>query len=93
MKIIWIVSMTMMLISVWVIIANIWITFGGLFKKRQSFESLLPLIEGIIGMIGLHISPHARLQHSWWIPLILDLGCLPLLLCVIFDQLWKRLRR
>jgi hypothetical protein len=93
MKIIWTISILMMLVSGLMIIGNLWITFGGLLKKRKKFESLIPFVGGIIGTIGIIISPAAKLHHFWWIPLVADLGCLPLLLAVIVDQLWKKLRR
>jgi hypothetical protein len=67
----------------------IWRTF----QKRRSFESLVPLVGGVIGLIGLLICPAAQLRPLWWIPLILDFGCLPLLFAVIADQIWKKLRR
>jgi hypothetical protein len=90
MNVIWTISIVMMLVSGLMIIGNLWITFGGLFKKRKKFESLIPFVGGIIGTIGIIISPAAQLRHLWWIPLVADLGCLPLLLAVIVDQLWKK---
>jgi hypothetical protein len=93
MKIVWAISIIMMMLSVWTIIGNLWIAFGGVVKKRKKFESLIPFVGGIIGAVGIIISPAAQLRFFWWIPLVADLGCLSLLLVVIADQLWKKLRR
>ena len=93
MNIIWIISIVIMLVSGLMIIENLWILFSGLFKKRKKFESLIPFVGGIIGTIGIIISPAAQLRHLWWIPLVADLGCIPLLLALIVDQLCKKLRR
>lgn len=92
MIIICITAMVLIILSLWIIIGNLWIAFGGLFKKRKKFESLLPIVGGCAGVIGLWLLPLAQFHRFWWVPLVVDLGCVPLLISAIVDQLIKRLR-
>ena len=91
MIIIRIVSIVLMSLSLWIVLGNLWITIGGLFKKRKKFESLLPFVGGAVGVIGIWLFPMAQFHHLWWIPMVADLGCVPLLIAVIIDQIKKRL--
>lgn len=43
---------------------------------RQKYSSWIPLVGGIAGMIGCLIFPHGHLRSYWWLPLILDYGCM-----------------
>ena len=72
------------------ITANLWITFGGLFKKRDKFESLIPLVGGIFGAMGLFILPVSHARQFSWLPLVLDIGCGPLLVAALIEQIKKR---
>ena len=51
------------------------IFFNGIFKKRQS--SWIPLMGGVFTAIGLASLPIKGLWKFWWLPLIIDWGCLP----------------
>lgn len=83
--------MVLILFSALAIAGNLWITFGGLFKKRKSSQSLVPFVGGIAGVIGLLLLPIERPHHFWWVPTAADLGCGPMLLAVLVDQIKKRL--
>jgi len=60
--------------------------FGGLaiignwvipFQRRGG--SLVPMFGGALAAIALAVAPVDSLHWFWWIPLIIDLGCVPLL--------------
>jgi hypothetical protein len=88
----WIVSVILIGLSLWVILGNLWTTIGGLFKKRKSFESYVPLIGGVAGMVGMLFLPVPGMRRFWWVPLVVDLGCGPMLLAAAIDQVKKRFR-
>jgi hypothetical protein len=88
----WIVSVILIGLSLWVVLGNLWIAFGGLFKKRKSFESYVPLIGGVVGMVGMLFLPVPGMRRFWWVPLVVDLGCGPMLLAAVIDQIKKRFR-
>jgi hypothetical protein len=89
----WIISVPLIALSLWIITGNLWITFGGLFKKRKSFESLVPFIGGVAGMIGLIFLPVKDVRQFWWLPLLVDLGSGLLLVCVAIDQIQKAVHK
>jgi hypothetical protein len=46
-------------------------------KRRQG--SLVPLIGGVCGAVAMLVAPFEQLQRQAWVALVLDLGCVPLL--------------
>ena len=68
---------------------NLWIAFGGLFKKREMSVSLIPFVGGVAGMLGMIILPVNGMRYFWWAPLTLDLGCGLMLLGIVIEQLKK----
>jgi hypothetical protein len=86
----WIASGTLILFSLWVITAHFWIALSGLFKKRKSRESLVPFAGGLAGMIGMLVLPVDGVHSFCWIPPVVDLGCVPLFVAVIIDQVRKK---
>jgi hypothetical protein len=89
MIVLWIISGILVALSLYVICGNLWITFGGLIKKREKSESLIPIIGGMLGVFGFLIMPLNGISFYWWIPLIADLGCGMLLIAVVFEQIRK----
>ena len=87
----WILSVPALAVSISMIAANLWITFGGLFKKREKFQSLIPFVGGIVGAMGLFILPISHASSFWWVPLVIDLGCGPMLVAILIDQIKKKL--
>ena len=47
--------------------------------------SLGPIMGGSLGMIGVLLLPLGELRPFWWVPPLLDIGCVPLLLCTGID--------
>ena len=81
------------MLSLWAILGNLWVAFGGLFKKRKQFQSFVPLIGGILGVVGVMLLPIPRWHIFWWLPLFIDLGCVPLLLAAAIEYLRKKIAK
>jgi hypothetical protein len=83
----WIVSGFFFINFVWVAICNLWtIIRFYLYGKKGS---RIPFIGGILGLFGIFLAPGGVLLKYWWIPLVLDVGCLPLLV----QTIWFLIRR
>ncbi len=89
----WLVSVILIGLSACIIVANLWIAFGGLFRKRDKFVSYVPLVGGLMGAAGLLLVPLESSVDFWWIPLVVDWGCGPLFIAVAIDQIKKKLFR
>ncbi len=59
------------------------ITMNWWIMARRHFNdewlSLGPFVGGLLGAAGLLMLPYRQMQWLWWIPLIVDPGCLPLI--------------
>jgi len=43
--------------------------------ENASGYSLVPLVIGVLGVIGMLVAPASLLRRLWWVPLIVDPGC------------------
>jgi len=63
--------------------------------KRERTPSVLPLVGGVLGYVGLRASPAEVISNYAWLALLLDVGCGPyLLLGLVFlvPELWSTSR-
>jgi len=56
---------------------NARLTIGYAFGRIRS-GSRVPLVGGCAGCLGLLLGPWPQLRAWCWVPLLLDLGCLPM---------------
>jgi len=84
----WVISIILIGSSLYAILGNLWIALAWyLFKKRAS---LIPFVGGVLGAISLLVLPVSGVRHFFWIPLVADLGCGPMLIAVTIDQAIRR---
>jgi hypothetical protein len=57
--------------------------------KNAGGYSMIPLIGGVLGVIGCFVAPSATIQQLWWIPLIVDPGCALLFTLLAGFLLWR----
>lgn len=77
----WFLFFVLSALCVWVVVGNAATVLAAWFAKRGG--SLAPLIGGLSGMLALLIAPIPGWRAWWWVPLVLDLGSLPLLLACL----------
>lgn len=87
----WSVALLLCLFSIGGIASNVAIIVGGLFFKKRA--SLIPLIAGIAGSIGLLILPISDIWIYAWAPLVIDPGCVFLVSGALVDRLVRGKRR
>ncbi len=81
--------MTFVLWSVAILLGLFWLyvaTFNLLTTFAIRRGSIAPLIGGIAGGIACLVCPMPGVARWAWLPLLLDLGCVPFLL--LFGYLW-----
>ena len=74
----WVIAVPFVLLALVVIVVNARIAFRWLTGKKKG--SLMPVIGGLSGTIGLLTIPRKGLAEWWWVPLIADFGSVRLLL-------------
>lgn len=89
----WVISSILFALFLWISFGNLWISFRSMFFRGARRESLLPLVGGILGALAIFISPMAHARKYWWIALLTDIGCGPMLFAIIIDQVFKKFRR
>lgn len=79
----WLISAVLMFIGGWAILGN-WVI------ACRRAGSLIPLIGGIFAAAALAIAPINGIRWFWWLPLLIDLGCVPVLLMTGIFLVWHR---
>ncbi len=72
----WCLSGVFALVFIISAIGNGVILFLATIMKRKD-QSLIPLVGGIFGVLFLLVVPIQGAANRWWIPLFVDLGCVP----------------
>jgi hypothetical protein len=86
-----ILGIVLVALGTWIIVGNYIVAIGWMLAKRRG--SYLPLLGGIFAAVGGLLLPAGWTLGLWWVPLILDLGCLPLIAGIIVDMAKKRISR
>jgi len=84
----YIVSVPLILLSVYGITVNISILFHNWFR-RKNYVSWVPCIGGLLGVAGVLTLPQPFVHRYWAAPLVLDVGCIPLL---SYTLVWHAIR-
>jgi len=50
---------------------------AAIFSRKGKNISLVPFIGGTAGTISFLIMPFSMFRRFWWVPLVLDWGCIP----------------
>ncbi len=56
--------------------------------KKHRNVSLIPLFGGALLAIACGIAPIEGLHAFWWLPLVFDLGCGPMLVALACHLIW-----
>jgi hypothetical protein len=84
----WIISGILLAASLWCIVGNYWIAFSCFVTKKSA--TAIPFVGGILGMIGLLLLPSPGWSQFWWVPPIVDLGCVPLIGATVVHLLRRK---
>ena len=87
---IWLISCLALLIFSLIALHN-WASVCSVFIKNNLFGSVIPILGGVVGSIGLLVSPTIEIGNPLYllVPAIIDPGCLPLLLTPLFQFLFE----
>ncbi len=83
----WLISLLLLFLGGWITLAN-WII-----PARPKGGSLIPVLGGLFGAVAFATIPIIALNSFWWLPLIVDLGCLPLLVMTGSYLAWQAYRK
>jgi len=78
---VWVISIFLFINFTWIATCNLWIVLHYYFRMKHG--SLIPGVGGIIGVLAIIMAPLEAFKHYWWIPLFVDIGCIPLLIITI----------
>ena len=72
----WIIAISLLLLAVWLSALN-WGVFWKRHVRGVATSSWIPFLGGSIGVVGLLSMPIPSAATWWWVPLLLDWGCVP----------------
>ena len=68
-------------------LSHLVVAYYRIIRRRPGFSSV-PLVNGLIGALGIGLFPDPEVSRFWWVALLIDWGCVPLLVEVV---VWKLL--
>jgi len=72
----WVLGGALFSVSLWITLLNGLVFWNGLIRKKET-SSWIPLLGGLSGTFALFVIPNLGLCYLWWVPLLLDWGCMP----------------
>lgn len=84
----WIVGLALLVFCTCVSVCNIALVCRAIFRHWRG--TLIPIVGGVCGMIGILIIPCYQLRTYCWIPLLMDVGCGPLIVGGVISVLFLR---
>lgn len=90
----WCLGAILFLLFLWIAFFNDAILWQELIRKKKT-ASWVPVFGGALGAVSFLIFPVPRLARWFWLPLILDYGCLPGILHTAFFFVirWRRSKK
>jgi hypothetical protein len=82
-----IVGGVLMAVGGFIIVMNWGVVVQWLWKRKHS--SWIPIVGGGLAAAGSAIVPHSTLNGLWWVPLLVDWGCLPGVTYAIVFNMWR----
>lgn len=73
--------------------AHLLLIAGRRSESGRRVPSIVPLVPGLLGMAACMVSPEAGLRRWAWVPLLLDVGCVPYLLLMAAALLGDHFRK
>ncbi len=84
----WFISILLLVVGGWGVVCNWVIVVRGLLGYKSG--SWVPLIPGALTALGLWLLPVDAVARWWWVPLLVDWGCVPgfvhLALWLLFER-------
>lgn len=74
----WILAMICFVPAAFLIVMNWHIFWHNMQSRRKnvdSFSSWVPLIDGLLGALCLGLVPVPEVRRFWWVPIVIDYGC------------------
>lgn len=65
------------------------LTYAFIRRQRRS-TTIIPVVGGLLLMLGMFFTGVELLQRYCWVPLIFDLGCLPIVTLLVWRQAVKK---
>jgi hypothetical protein len=63
--------------AVCVIVGNAYIVLGEIISRGRRHSSWIPILGGACGTGAILLAPIDGLHWWWWVPLLVDWGCVP----------------
>ena len=87
----WSISGVLLVIGGCAIIANYSLSIRWYLLKQRG--SMIPFFGGILAAAGLALLPLQNVHVYWWIPPLIDPGCILLVAGVLIDKLRRRTKQ
>jgi uncharacterized membrane protein len=75
-----IIAYCILTLGVFIALLNAWLAIQyWIFRKSNRSTSSIPVIGGMLAAAGMLLSSDTKMETLFWLPLLLDIGCIPML--------------
>jgi hypothetical protein len=75
-------------LGVMIACSNAWLMIRYWIYKETG--SSTPIIGGMLAAVGMLLSGEAKLENFFWVPLLLDMGCVPMVIFALISRSSRR---
>ncbi|HDY87955.1 MAG TPA: hypothetical protein ENH82_07580 [bacterium] len=86
----WVLTVPLMGLFLWVLIFNWWVVWRRYVRREEKVPSIGPIIGGVSGFLALRVCPLPGANTFSWVPLLVDVGCLPNVALFLWLMLMKK---
>lgn len=80
------ISILLLALFTYISFANFLIFYNNNIRK-QKFVSYIPFVNGFIGLAGILLYPNNNFSRYWWVPFLIDWGCIPLVVELVIYRI------
>ena len=73
----WLLTIPLAILFVWAVTYNAWVWWRLFIRREENTPTVGPFIGGFSGMAAVQLCPILGTLKFAWLPLVLNVGCLP----------------
>ena len=84
----------LLILGAFIALLNAWLPVRyWILRRREQSRSCIPIIGGLLASCGMLLAGEAALRSVFWLPLLLDIGCVPMVFYALIKAMLHNRRK